>query len=248
MELTESSDVNKQHNSGNQSSSSSVTIYFLIASLLIVLDQLTKVLVKGFSLFGYHHDGMWLGQSYPLIGDLVRITFVENPGMAFGIQFGFWKVFLTLFSLIAGSALIWYLSKLGGFKTSVKIGITLLIAGALGNFIDRCFYGVLYGEQNLFYGYVVDFIQVDIPDIDWFGATYTHWPVFNIADSCVSCGMVLLLIVNKHIPSLSHVRGNFESETLSDSSQGGNVDDTIVSDDNSELRKESDSTDMSEKE
>lgn len=218
MELIESSGVDVQGESVKKAPESSMTIYFVVATFLIFADQLTKVLVKGFNIFGFKHEGMWLGQSYPLIDDIVRITFVENPGMAFGIQFGIGKIFLTLFSLIAGSALLWYLSKLGNFKTSIKIGITLLIAGALGNFIDRCFYGVLYGEQSLFFGYVVDFIQVDIPDINWFGATYTHWPVFNIADSCVSCGMVLLLVVNKYLPSLAQIKaGTMESDNDSKS-------------------------------
>ena len=66
-------------------------------------------------------------------------------------------------------------------------------------------YGVLYGEGALFYGLVVDFIQVDIPDVNWFGQVYTHWPVFNVADSCVSCGMVLLFILNKKIPMLNQL-------------------------------------------
>ncbi len=205
MALTALSDVEKIHVQPSEKSRNMMW-FFLAAALLIFVDQLTKIFVKGFTLFGYHHEGMYLGESHPLIGDIVRLTFVENPGMAFGIQFGFAKIFLTLFSLIAGSALLWYLSKIGRFSLLIQIGITLLIAGALGNFIDRCFYGVFYGEQALFYGYVVDFIQVDIPDIDWFGATYTHWPVFNIADSCVSVGMVLLLIRNKYLPTLVDIK------------------------------------------
>lgn len=217
MALTVLSDVEKAAVIPNKRSRKMLW-FFITAALLIILDQVTKTLVKGFTLFGYHHDGMFLGESHALIGDIVRLTFVENPGMAFGIQFGFAKIFLTLFSLIAGSALVWYLSKLGRFALSIQIGITLLIAGALGNFIDRCFYGVLYGEQPLFYGYVVDFIQVDIPDIDWFGATYTHWPVFNVADSCVSVGMVLLLIFNKYLPTLADIRraesGEYEKQEL----------------------------------
>jgi signal peptidase II len=76
----------------------------------------------------------------------------------------------------------------------------LILAGAFGNFIDRMFYGVIYGNSPLFYGLVVDFIQVDIPDITFNSITYTHWPVFNIADSCVSIGMVFLLFFNKFIP------------------------------------------------
>lgn len=212
MALTALSDVEKIYVKPHEKSRNMLW-FFMAAAFLILLDQLTKILVKGFTLFGYHHEGMYLGESHQLIGDVVRLTFVENPGMAFGIQFGFAKIFLTLFSLIAGSALLWYLSKIKRFSLLIQIGITLLIAGALGNFIDRCFYGVFYGEQALFYGYVVDFIQVDIPDVNWFGATYTHWPVFNIADSCVSVGMVLLLIRNKYLPTLADIK-NAENPSI----------------------------------
>jgi signal peptidase II len=76
----------------------------------------------------------------------------------------------------------------------------LILAGAFGNFIDRMFYGVLYGEGPLFYGLVVDFIQIDIPDIQLGQFAYTHWPVFNIADSCVSIGMILILSYNRYLP------------------------------------------------
>lgn len=194
-------------NKANMSESTprSTRRFFVLSIVLILLDQITKIWVKGFTLFGIHHDGMFLGESHQLIGEAVRLTFVENPGMAFGVSFGWGKVFLTLFSLIAGCGLAWYLSKLRHHSTWVQLGISLLLAGAIGNFIDRAFYGVLYGEGALFYGLVVDFIQVDIPDVNWFGQVYTHWPVFNVADSCVSCGMVLLFILNKKIPMLNQL-------------------------------------------
>ncbi len=179
--------------------------FFILATGLILLDQATKLAVKGFTLFGFHHDGMFVGESHQVLGETLRFTFVENPGMAFGVSFGWGKVFLTLFSLVAGVGLAWYLTKIRNSSKWVQFGITLLLAGALGNFIDRAFYGVFYNEGALFYGLVVDFIQVDIPDINWFGQVYTHWPVFNIADSCVSCGMVLLLIMNKKIPMFNDI-------------------------------------------
>ena len=75
--------------------------------------------------------------------------------------------------------------------------------------IDRVFYGVIYGESPLFYGKVVDFLRVDVPDM--FGMT--HWPVFNIADSCVSIGIVLLIIFNSKIPNLQEAKaGKYISE------------------------------------
>lgn len=172
----------------------------LIASLLIVLDQATKIAVKGFTLFGYTHQGMFLGESISIWGDFIRFTFVENPGMAFGVEFGSGKIFLTLFSLIASIGLVYYLLTIEAARIQIRIAIMLILAGAFGNFIDRMFYGVFYGEGPLFYGLVVDFIQIDIPDIEFGQLSYTHWPVFNIADSCVSIGMILLLLYNKYLP------------------------------------------------
>ena len=176
------------------------TTLYVTAFILVVLDQITKIMVKGFSLFGFDHQGMYLGESFNVLGDFLRITFVENPGMAFGVEFGAGKIFLTIFSLVASCGLVYYLHSIKQAHKFVRIGIMLILAGAFGNFIDRMFYGVIYGNSPLFYGLVVDFIQVDIPDITINSITYTYWPVFNIADSCVSIGMVLLLFFNKYIP------------------------------------------------
>lgn len=166
----------------------------------MLLDQGIKIAVKGFSLFGIQHTGMSLGESFPLIGDFARITFVQNPGMAFGITFGSGKIFLSIFSLIASVALAWYLYKSEIPSSWVKFGLALILAGAAGNLIDRMFYGVFYSEGALFYGQVVDFIDVEFWDFSLLGHLYTRFPVFNVADSCVSCGMVVLLFNHKHIP------------------------------------------------
>jgi signal peptidase II len=190
--------------------------YFISVFILVLIDQITKVAVKGFDIFGITHQGMFLGDSFSVIGDFLRITFVENEGMALGIKFGAGKIFLSLFSIIATIALFIYLKKLKPYDFWVKLSIMLILSGAFGNLIDRVFYGVFYGESPLFYGKVVDFIQVDIPDItipeiNIFNSTflpeltYTHWPVFNVADSCVSCGVVLLLIFHKRIPTMKEV-------------------------------------------
>lgn len=166
---------------------------------LIALDQATKVAVKGFALFGMEYHGMYLGESIPVVSDFLRITYVENPGMAFGISFGAGKIFLTLFSLLASAGLAWYLAKLRTPSFWLKLGLALVLAGATGNLIDRLLYGVLYGEAPLFYGRVVDFIDVEFPDFTLWGNSFSRWPVFNIADSCVTCGMVLLLLSHKYL-------------------------------------------------
>lgn len=175
---------------------------FISAFLLIVLDQVTKLIVKGFDFFGYKVEGFYYGEQIPVFGDVVSFTFVENPGMAFGIEFGVGKIFLSLFSVIAGFGLSWYLNKIKFAHNGIRVGIALILAGAVGNMIDRVFYGVIFGESALFYGKVVDFILVDIPDV--FG--YSHWPVFNVADSCVSVGIVLLIIFNDKLPTLTEAK------------------------------------------
>ena len=180
--------------------------YFYIAAIiLILLDQTTKLFIKGFSFDGITYPGVPIGQNISVIGNFLQFTYVENSGMAFGITFGAGKIFLSLFSIIASIALGYYLYKLEGFSFWVKLGIMLIFAGAVGNLIDRVFYGLFFHEGPIFYGRVVDFVQVDIPDINFWIIHYTHFPVFNVADSCVSCGVVLLLIVHKKIPQFSKV-------------------------------------------
>ncbi len=184
-------------------------ILFIISFLLIVLDQVTKLLIKGFDFFGVKVEGLYYGELIPVFGDWLALTFVENPGMAFGIEFGVGKIFLSLFSVFAGVALTWYLHKITFAHNAVRIAIALILAGAVGNMIDRVFYGVIFGESALFYGKVVDFILVDIPDV--FGMT--HWPVFNVADSCVSVGIVLLVFFNSKLPTLTEAKaGKYISE------------------------------------
>jgi signal peptidase II len=167
----------------------------LIAGALVLLDQVTKLAVKGFSLFGITHEGMYLGQSTPLLGDVVRLTYVENAGSAFGLEWGSAKVFLTIATLLITGGLFWYLTRIATSSIWLRIAVMLLLAGAAGNVIDRTFYGLFFNEAGLFLGSVVDFVQVDIPDVTIFGQHWTHWPVFNVADSCVSVGIVLMLFV-----------------------------------------------------
>jgi lipoprotein signal peptidase len=68
-------------------------IYFLVSTLLIIFDQSTKLAVKGFNLFGWQHEGMYYGESIPIWGTFLQLTYIENPGMAFGIEFGWVRYF-----------------------------------------------------------------------------------------------------------------------------------------------------------
>lgn len=199
-------------------------IYFiLVAFLLVLLDQATKLAVKGFSLMGIEHEGMDLGESISVIGDFITITFVENPGMAFGIEFGTGKILLSIFSLIASIGIIWLIYKLEDHPVIIRIGVMLILAGAFGNFVDRMFYGVFFSEGSLFYGNVVDFIRVDIPDIDIGPIYYTHWPVFNFADSYVTVGVIILLLFNKYIPSFSSLFDKDQKEMKNDNEKANDL-------------------------
>ncbi|MCU0412270.1 MAG: signal peptidase II [Bacteroidetes bacterium] len=169
-----------------------------ITAALVVLDQVTKLLVKGFTvpILGWYHEGMYLGQSIPVIGDFLRLTFIENPGMAFGIEIG-GRLFITLFSVIASIGIGYYLYRIRNEAFVVRLSLALILAGALGNLIDRIFYGVIFGEAPLFYGKVVDFVDVDFFNINLLGVHMSRWAVFNVADSCVSIGVVLMLLFHK---------------------------------------------------
>lgn len=177
----------------------SVIPFFVIAISLIMLDQITKVYFKGFELLGISHQGYRLYDSDVVIPGVLNFTFVENPGMAFGIEFGEGKLLLSLFSIVASIFLAVFIYKIRNEHKGIVTGFTLILSGAAGNMIDRVFYGVFYDYGPLFFGKVVDFIQVNIPDM--FG--YSHFPVFNVADSCVTIGMVLLFIYQKHLPEFS---------------------------------------------
>jgi signal peptidase II len=194
-------------------------IVFAIVLLLIIIDQVSKYLIYGH--FKVQHLG---SQSYvvsnpdaeiKIIGDTVKFVYVENAGMAFGIQFGEFKIILSLFSIFASILLIWLIIKIKDSPIEIQIAFGFILAGAVGNLIDRVFYGVIFGYAQLFYGRVIDFIQVDIPDIHIGNLiNYTHWPVFNVADSCVTIGVALLVIFNRKLPNFSALLKRKEPNTI----------------------------------
>jgi signal peptidase II len=173
----------------------------LFVSLGVVLiDQISKLFVKGFSIPFMHiyYRGMYDGQKIPVIGNFFRITFIENPGMAFGFDPGLdYKLWISIFSLIASIGLIVYIYVIRNQRFALRLAVAFILGGALGNLIDRMFYGIFYGYAPLFYGRVVDFLDFDFFNVTIFGRTFDRWPIFNIADSAVTIGVIILLFFYK---------------------------------------------------
>lgn len=159
----------------------------LLGVLLVVIDQVTKVIVK---------TNMDLGQQIYVIGQWFRICFIENEGMAFGMKFGgaVGKFLLSAFRVCLCGGLVWWINRLikkGDVPTGVVVGLTMITAGAFGNIIDCLFYGLIWDYAPLMFGRVVDMLYFPIirtPNFTFFS------PVFNFADSCVTCGAIYLIL------------------------------------------------------
>ena len=135
---------------------------------------------------------LYLGEEIH-ITDWFIIHFTENPGMAFGIDV-VGKVFLSLFSIIATIGILIYLYKIKNESLWLRLPLALILAGAIGNLINRVFFGVLFGYAPLLHGNIVDFIDIDFFDLQIFGYSMSRWPVFNFADVAVTIGVTILLI------------------------------------------------------
>jgi len=170
----------------------------IVSALIVVADQITKLLVHGVEIpgLGISWAGMPYGTSVPVLGEFLRLTYIENSGMAFGIDVG-GKIFFSLFSLIASVAIIVYLHRVRTAPLAFRIALAMILGGAVGNLIDRMFYGMLFGYAPLFGGRVVDFIDVDIININLLGYHLSRFWVFNIADASVTVGVILLLLFHR---------------------------------------------------
>ncbi|NCP44962.1 MAG: lipoprotein signal peptidase [Flavobacteriales bacterium CG18_big_fil_WC_8_21_14_2_50_32_9] len=185
-----------------------------ITFIVLLIDQGLKIWVK---------TNMMLGDDIPIIGDWFIIHFIENPGMAFGMEFGgeYGKLALSLFRIVAVTGIGYVLFTLPKTApTGLKICGALVFAGALGNIIDSAFYGIIFNESfnqiatflpeeggyaPFLHGWVVDMFSFPL-----FKGVFPEWfpiwggedflffrPVFNVADASISVGISLIFIFQK---------------------------------------------------
>ena len=156
-----------------------------IVLLAVAADQALKL---------YIATHFQLGESHP-VTSWFWICYVENDGMAFGIEW-FSKLLLTLFRIAAVGLLSWYMYRLihiNRARTSFLATVAFVTAGALGNIIDCVFYGKLFGYAGWFYGKVVDMLYFPIIH-NVAGECIFFRPVFNFADSCITVSVIVLLL------------------------------------------------------
>ena len=141
---------------------------FLLGVIVVIvtLDQWSKWAIK---------TSFQLYESKPVIQDVFHFTYVTNDGMAFGLSFPGGKHVLLVMTILLTGFIVGFLWKEKDGHPLVKYGLALILSGAIGNLIDR-----------LFYGKVVDFLDVMVGNF--------HWYIFNVADSAVTVGMVLFII------------------------------------------------------
>lgn len=178
---------------------------FLAIFLILLADQVLKFWIK---------LNMSLGQEYKIFGNWAIIHFTENNGMAFGMEFFgvVGKYILTILRIVVSSFGIWFL------YTNIKknanfwflVCIALILGGAIGNIIDSVFYGVIYQHMNEYTGL---WLQGRVVDMLYFPLIHTHYPewspinagqefiffspVFNLADTAISIGIISILVFQK---------------------------------------------------
>lgn len=155
----------------------------IISLLVILLDQLSKTVVV------YCFQ---IGESTPVLGNFFRLTYILNPGGVFGSKLGS-QNFYTIISILALVVTSWFFFKTKSRETWLRVGLCMVLGGAVGNLIDR-----------LRFGEVVDFLDFDFFNIslppskvlffNFPGFFLDRWPVFNLADSFVLIGVVLIIV------------------------------------------------------
>jgi signal peptidase II len=207
---------NKNNADGNPMKLSNGVKAIAVIVLILLVDQIVKIHIK---------TSMTIGQSIPVFGNWFQIRFIENPGMAFGLDIpGKWgKPVLTLFRIIAVIIIGWYLHSMVVKKarTGLVICIALIFAGAMGNIIDSLFYGLIFNESTYFtvaelfpatggYG---SLLHGRVVDMLYFPVLFGHFPawfpwksgeefiffrpIFNLADTAISTGIISIIVFQK---------------------------------------------------
>jgi signal peptidase II len=192
--------------------------YIFIILAVLVIDQALKFWVK---------TSMYAGESIYLFGwEKIQLYFTENNGMAFGVELEgeYGKMILSIFRILAVCGIGWYLYSLykKGAHPGLLLSISLIFAGAAGNIIDSCFYGMIFSESDpwerniaafmpdqgyagFLHGKVVDMFYLPLfrghfPD--WFpfwgGEDFEFFrPVFNVSDASITAGVILILLFQR---------------------------------------------------
>jgi signal peptidase II len=189
------------------------TLAGIIVFAILLIDQIVKIYIK---------THFRLGEEVRVL-DWFIIHFTENNGMAFGLEFGgaIGKYFLSIFRIVAVSAIGYYILKLAKDAQTPKgviVGFSMILAGAFGNIIDSLFYGLIFTESSFHVATLVpwgegysSFLQGRVVDMLWFPmveGNYPDWlfggktflffsPVFNLADSAITLGITYMMIFQR---------------------------------------------------
>jgi signal peptidase II len=189
----------------------------LLIFAILFIDQVLKIWIK---------THMVIGQEIHLFGNWGILHFIENNGMAFGMEMGGkpGKLILSIFRVVAIFGIGWFLSSLVKRKANLGLilAVSAIMAGAIGNIIDSAFYGMIFSESfsqqaTLFPpgGGYSSFLHGRVVDMFYFPIINTHWPqwspfrpgeslvffrpVFNIADSSITCGVIAIVLFQKRM-------------------------------------------------
>ncbi len=200
-----------------------------IVLLLVLVDQASKIYIK---------THFYLGEHIPVFGSWFELYFIENEGMAFGMKLldnDLGKLLLTTFRFVAVCFGFFWVNKLvkQGYGKGLLLCAALILAGALGNLIDGLFYGLIFtdtrfpyevsqltfsgnGYGRFLHGRVVDMLYFPLIDTTWpewvpyFGGKALRFfePIFNIADTAISTGIITLLVFQKRLLTLPNTTVN----------------------------------------
>lgn len=208
----------------------SIILSIVVIFVILIIDQALKIWVK---------TDFYLYESVELIGNKVQLHFVENPGMAFGMELwggNIGKILLSIFRIIAIAGLIYFLIQIIKKQQNMilVLCVSLIIAGAMGNLIDSAFYGLIFNESTtiekailfpesggyapFLMGKVVDMFYCPLfkfPEwLPWLGGQTFFSPIFNVADSAITISVFIAIIFYKKIFKNNSIKKHETAENI----------------------------------